>query len=208
MTSTQSTKDELLSLLTQKVRILTEGQIARELFTHCKRPVRAAKSCIRSLEKQGFVATRCAMSPPELSLASPVLQFTPGDDLPDFDRVSWQLQSRWKEPPESKRIVFATRKAKLELGGAARGRAPRAKEITHDLHVAEVFFRLRREKPEWALAWVPEDALRESGRTGDIPDAVICLSEKEVIIDFGGSYAAEKLRRMHANFCRTRYQIW
>ena len=199
---------DLLELLTKKVRLVSTRQVAREFFSHCKHPIAAANRQIERLEKIGILQTERAMCHTVMALAGPVFEFEPGGDIPDFNRVAWQLQSRWKEPLLNTSVAFATKKAMAAFGGVCGGRSPRPGEITHDIHVAEVFFRFSRERPDWADAWVSEDVLRKEGRIGEIPDSVIHLSDNDVIIDFGGSYSAAKLKRMHGAFCHTRYQIW
>ena len=108
------------------------------------------------------------------------------------------------------KVVYATAKAKQLHGGTCGGRRPRAKEITHDIHVAQVYFCLERHDPELAEYWIGEDRLRAEGRDGDIPDAVIRPpGGAQLTVDFGGSYDARKLRTVHQNFSQHgRYQIW
>ena len=107
-------------------------------------------------------------------------------------------------------MIWASAEAKRTYGGCCGGRRPRPKEITHDIHVAQVFFLYRRRYPELAEHWVCEDQLRAEGRQDDIPDAVIRLpGGEEIIVEFGGSYDARKLRVMHIEYSsHGRYQIW
>lgn len=143
------------------------------------------------------------MCHPEIELKNPVLDWKPGDEVPNFDRVAWRLKTRWKESPVRTKIVWASNKARAKLDGCVGGREPRADEILHDIHVAELCQLLGPEN------WTGEDELRGSGRSGDIPDALIALPEGDVTIDFGGSYSAPKLREMHHAYApHGSYQLW
>ena len=207
---TNTAPEMLVQLLTQRLRVISDRQAATEPFGDAARPLQVARTAISRLERAGLVETFTAMVHPELTLEAPILDWRPGDPLPNFDRIAWQLNSRWSKPPVRTKIVYATRKAKRLRGGYCGGRKPRAKEITHDIHVARVFFGLRQKQPDLANHWISEDQLRAEGREGDIPDAVIRpLEGAEIIVEFGGSYGARKLRSIHQNYAQHgRYQIW
>jgi hypothetical protein len=181
-----------------------------EVFWDAARPIRVARTAIGRLERAGIVKTFTAMAHPELPLRGPLLDWREGNSLPDFERLAWQLKSRWTEPPIRTRVVYATAKAKQGFGSLCGERKVRAKEISHDIGVAQCFFELRRTHPELTDHWVGEDQLRAEGREGDIPDAVVRIREgAEVIIEFGGAYDARKLRAIHANYAtHGRYQVW
>ena len=205
MKTTDETRQELLSTLT-RVRLATVCQIAREFYSHCKDPRRIASRRIRDLERLGLLVTSTTMMHPLLPLTGPIYEWHPGDSEPDLDRMAWKISSRWKELPLRTQIVQATSELRRTFG-APPARAPRPTELCHDVHVSEIFFHLRRNHPELAATWQHEDELRAAGRTEAIPDAAIHRNEP-ILIEFAGSYAAQKLRRIHAAYLSHRYQIW
>lgn len=201
---------QLLSLLTGPLRVVSDWQVAKELFCGAKRPMRVARTAIGRLHDQDLLNVLTTMAYPEHPLCGPVLDWLPGDMPPNFDKLAQKLQSRWRDPPIRTKVLWATAKAKRLYGGLSGGRGPRAKEVTHDIHVAQVYFFLRRHFPENAEHWTGEDELRAQGREGDIPDALVSVpGEEPILIDFGGSYDARKLRAIHHSYApQGRYQIW
>lgn len=197
-------------MLARRVRVITDRQTAAKFYPGTARPIRVARTAFDRLKRRGLVETLTAMVHPEPMLEGPVLDWRPGDPLPNFDRIAWKLQSRWTEPLVRTTVAWATTKAKQAQGALSRGRGPRAKEITHDIGVSQVYFHLCRHHPELAEHWIGEDELRAQGRTDDIPDAIIALPEgQHISIDFGGAYSARKLRTIHQNYApQGRYQIW
>jgi len=207
---TKTAPKRLVELLTKRVRILSDRQTAVEFFWDAANPIRVARTAIGRLERDGLVETHTVMTHPEVILKGPVLDWRKGDPLPNFGHVSRKLQSRWTEPPVRTKIVWATARAKRMYGALGNPRRPRAKEITHDIHVAQVFFHLLKREPELAEHWIGEDELRAQGREGDIPDAVIALPDGgQITVDFGGAYDARKVRAIHQSYAQYgRYQIW
>ena len=207
---TQTAPRRLAELLATKVRIISDRQAAFEFFWDAARPIRVARTAIGRLERQGLVETQTLMTHPEIILPGPVLDWQRGDPVPNFGHVARNLQARWDEPPVRTKIMWATKKAKRLCGVLGSPRRPRAKEITHDIHVAQVYFHLLRHDPELAEHWVGEDELRAKGRAGDIPDAVIAApGGEQIIIEFGGAYDARKVRAIHQSYAQYgRYQIW
>jgi len=207
---TKTASRRVVALLATFLRIVSERQVAVEFFWDAARPLRVARTAIGRLERNELVETQTVMTHPEVILKGPVLDWHKGDPLPSFGHVSRKLQSRWGEPPVRTKIVWATARAKRLYGALGSPRKPRAKEITHDIHVAQVFFHLLRHQPELAEHWVGEDELRAQGRQGDIPDAVIAVpGGEQIIIEFGGAYDARKVRVIHQSYAQHgRYQIW
>ena len=202
--------DLLVWLLTRKLRVMDAGQVAAELFQDASNPARAARLAIYRLRKRQLLETSTTMTHSVLRFGDALVDWSPGDGVPDFNRTAWQLQSRWNRPPVKTQLVWASSLANRMFGGVCGGRPPRAKEISHDIHVAQLFFHLQRGALELSEHWMHEDQLRREGWRSSIPDAVIRLPYgKEILIEFGGSYDARKLRIIHENYStRGRYQIW
>ena len=202
--------ERLLETLTSKVRILSVEQIAAEFFSQSDRPKENAASLVQALKRDDLVETHTSVLHPLLSLADgPVFRWAPGEAAPIFSRIAWELRSRWKTPPKAMLISRATTKARELMRGTVGGRRVRATELRHDLHVAELFFHLQRTAPHLAATWIHEDTLLARGlRHNDchpIPDAVVGDGE---VMEFGGSYKAEKLRVLHASYAHSPYTIW
>jgi hypothetical protein len=202
--------DKIVHLLTKKVRVLTDEQLARTFFASAKKPIRQARETARRLEGKGLAIVQTSMVHPELLLEQPLLDWKPGDVEPNLDRLGWQTASRWTKPPLRTFVVSATVKARQLVGGYCGGRPERAREICHDIHVTSIFLHLRRTQPDWAMAWVPEDQTAADQRwrpQSRIPDAII-QNDPQVYVDFGGSYKAEKLKLIFAAWRTVRFQIW
>jgi hypothetical protein len=99
------------------------------------------------------------------------------------------------------------------LGGRG-GRPPRPTEWTHDLHLAEVYLRLRAVSPARARTWRHEDL--ESHATADragakLPDAFVVDGQLPTAIELvGASYSTEKLLEFHY-YCAALgmgYELW
>jgi hypothetical protein len=84
--------------------------------------------------------------------------------------------------------------------------------VRHDLHVAAIYLRLLRDRPEEAANWVSESVLAPLRRGQKLPDAEIHDAHGRPIkvIEFGGSYSPERLQKVHAD-CERRqlpYELW
>jgi hypothetical protein len=102
---------EILEILTQKIRVLTCGQIARTFWPDTKSPEDGAKARLVLLAAADFVLLRRALAHPELHLVEPVASWRVGNVTPEFGPVSYKLQRRWSRPPVLTLIASATRRA-------------------------------------------------------------------------------------------------
>lgn len=202
--------ERLLETLTSKVRILSVEQVAMGFIPYADHPGEEAAKLVHALKKHDLVETHASVLHPLLPLTDgPVFRWTPGEAAPNFSRIAWQLRSRWKSLPKAMLICRATTKARELMRGTVGGRRARATELRHDLHVAEMYFHLQRTAPHLAATWIHEDTLLAQGlRHNDgrpIPDAVVGDGD---VMEFGGSYKAEKLRVLHASYAHSPYTIW
>ena len=197
---------EVLEILTQKVRVLTDNQVSRVSFQHTKQPAVVSRQWLRRQEKAGMLSLHELMTHPEIDVSKPLLDFHPGSPTPDFDALAWQAQSRWTSVPKQTLVATATKKAKQLTAGPVGGRPIRAREATHDIHCSAVYLHFRQHQPELAKRWLPEDAV--SHLDGNkVPDAII-TGDEPIIVEFAGAYAAQKMRGIHAEFCNRRYQFY
>jgi len=202
---------EILAVLTAKVRIVSDEQMGRRWWADSVKPTEAARRSLKRNIDAGLLDTGQGMAHPMLALMSPVATWSPGSVQPDPERTSYLLQSRWTEAPRNVRWYSATRRAGALAGGFG-GRGPRASELTHDLHLAELYLRLERQHPAQAASWAHEATLYTlgMGRNQRLPDAMVRDGKNWRVIEFGGAYPSEKVQAFH-EFCAERelaYEIW
>ena len=190
----------VVQLLTQHVRVLGAHQLSGL-------NLRQASRLLKRLHALRMLSVRTVIVPPELPLAGPLFSWEPGTAPPTFDRLAWQLASRWRGKPHRMLIAYATAETCYAVGSSFAGRAPRRTEVSHDLHVTAIYLKLVRENPERARLWIHEDAIRAPSEVGQlIPDAMV----GDTAIEFGGRYRAEKLRAIHRGhaIAGRSYELW
>jgi len=199
----------VLDALTHRVRVLTLEQTASLGW---EGSASRARERLRALEAAGWLRALDLLAHPLIELGNPALVWEPGDPVPDFDKLSYRLTSRWKRSPRVHRAFIATRQAAVRLAGHG-GRVPRPSEATHDIHLAEVYLALLRKDPKRARRWVSEEDLYSQGfgRDAKLPDAMLLdRGEGPTVVEFGGAYRPAKLRDFHRFFQRKalRYELW
>ncbi len=209
----------IVEVLTERVRFLTLGQIARVWWSHDPHSIPTVTRRLHRLVDLGLVRTCRVMLHPELSLRAPLATWSPGRTRPDFGAVSYAARSRWTEPLRSEPIAFATARAADAAGGHA-GRAPKPSEATHDAHLATLYLRFMTDRPAAAATWRHESDIlasrhtvrtrRRRRRFEKLPDAVINECGQCVTVEFAGAYARDRVRAFHL-YCETqgmRYELW
>jgi hypothetical protein len=138
---------------------------------------------------------------PVLDLASQgtLLDWGPGDSEPNFQRIGYEVRSRWRETPVRTLVAIPT----IEGGGT--GRLPRPSEVLHDIHVTELglLFGEAFEHEDRMVADKWKHDFKPDGLVRDDAGETICL-------DFAGRYSAEKLAAMHGNYSNAnhRYRLY
>ncbi|MEQ9094958.1 MAG: hypothetical protein RIE32_01695 [Phycisphaerales bacterium] len=158
---------------------------------------------MRALVEAGLLRAITVPSTPVLALEGPVFAWSPGDPAPNFDTVAYALQTRWGDADEQPtRAYAATFKAAASFGGRGRNRYTRLEQATHDLHVTELYIRIRQEEPEIANHWVGEDLIApELERFEKLADAEIRDGDQTLLyLEFGGRYGAREVRKKHEFF--------
>lgn len=201
---------QILDTLTQRVRVLGVSQVAQTWWVGTENAIENARRRLGVLADAGHVHLTRILAQPVIPLENPLVTWRAPEPIPDFGPVISCLRRRWNYPVQPTAAVLATKSAAASLGGHAQ--PPRLSEGTHDLHVAEVFLRLYRANPARSRKWVPEAKLADGRtRTGRVPDALLSLPGRPVVIEVGGaSYDKEKLRGFH-RFCETKgydYELW
>ena len=203
---------DLLDTLTHKLRVISEGQIARSLWTESRGGMASVRHRLKGLESRRLVICFRAEVHPEITLDTPVISSYPGCRAPDFAAASYyRLRRRWCRPSVSTRCVIATALAGRLYGGWG-GRFPRESEETHDIHLAAVYLLLKKRDPRSADYWASEEAirLRRGPKSEKLPDAIIDDPDARKIVEFGGAYSKKKLEAFHV-YCSDLdlpYEVW
>lgn len=193
---------QLLETLACCLRMLSVGQIARLWWPGQSRSIRNARDSVAGLKAVGWLETPTVLSRPVRPLESPLATWIPGDPAPDVVRLSRVLQRRASMAAHQTRVVTATRKTNECFGYGGLQRI-KLTQVTHDLHVSEIF--VRYSQLGWGgLSWVGEDRLGDVWPLRQRPDAVLTDHEQRLrlAIEFGGNYSAARLRRLHDATCR------
>lgn len=194
------------------VRLATLDQLARTWWSPSATGRKNAGNRVTSLLRSGWLSTRSVLARPLLPLIAPEQIWNPGDPAPDFGALAWRLQSRWKQPVQLVRACLASPAAARRLGGPRRGRIKNLCQVTHDLHVSEIYLKRVRHEPALAQTWVGEDVLAPQRRHQKLPDAVLQTSTGEIfrVIEFGGCYSATRVAQFHADCAARRlpYELW
>jgi len=205
----------LLHELTWKVRAVTTRQVERVLSARLGDAV-SARSLLQQLRSEGLIHTaRTAVALHEAS--HPIACRSGGEPPPDFGALAWLLEKRWRDAATRRvTICWASARAARRLGGVTKFDR-RAGQLEHDLGTASVLVRLHETRPEPAARWIGEDVLRRDFAPGcpllrKTPDAAIVAGPRIVrVIEYGGQYPADRLRRFDAHFYGRHnipYEIW
>ncbi len=200
---------EVLNTLTHDVRALTLNQIARTWWNNSFSGRAAARYRLARLVERKLVQIMTVVTHPELPISEPVCVWAPGDSEPEFGKIAYLLQRRWTKAVERLPVYVATQRAARLMGGFG-GRLKQPLQATHDLHVAAVFLLRRKQHGKGAFGWLLEDVIAHERRGEKLPDAVIRDGKSELVIEFGGAYRKERVRKVHED-CAERglpYEIW
>ncbi len=200
----------VVQALVQKVRLFSQRQIVDHWWNgeQANSRRRLKRLADRNLLQRTFVTAR-----PTPAFESPLITWRPGDAAPDFGKIAYRCQARWRSRPPRQCVVWlATKVASQAFGGTARGKLKHSMQATHDLGVAAVWLRLHQVAPQWAAAWRSEDLLANTRVGQKLPDAFIVDDSEQVIwvIEFGGGYDAARVKAFHQD-CESRnlpYQLW
>jgi hypothetical protein len=206
-----TTDDEIVSGLSRKIRVASLSQIARTWFSNPSLGYGRALSRVNYLVRVGVLISLTLRVHPEQPLEAAIWSWRPGEPQPPFGILSYRLRSRWREPLAATTVYTASEKAARVYAGHG-GRLAHPLQVTHDLHVSAIFLKLRKNSPAEAEGWVSEDQLAPLRRGQKLPDAEIHGDAGRVlkVIEFGGSYAPERVRLVHED-CERRqvpYELW
>jgi hypothetical protein len=207
MTGFDDAESGLISTLSCRVRCLTIDQAG-----HWKMSPRR----LRALESAGWIESYVAAAHPMIPLEEPLLIHSPDDNEPALAAISRHLMTRFDRPLRQTRIFIATNKGASWAGGYG-GRRSRPAELSHDIHLAQLYIQLEQSNPRAAWTWQPEaGAGQKKCRKDEMrPDALIDLVMKThgritEAWEMGGRYTVDKLKRLK-DFCEShgwRLLLW
>jgi len=202
---------DLLRVLAVRLRVMAITQLARFYWGNSSQPLRNAQSSVARLVRHDWLVEAELLARPVSELFGPVATWAPGNPVPDFSAVAAELHQRARGDAVQVCVVTASARARACFGSG--GQPPRLTltQLTHDLHVAEVFFRLRRNGLD-PRRWVGEDEGPAGWPLAERPDAVLLDEGGRWLggVEYGGDYPPERLRRLHAALesIHLAYEVW
>lgn len=202
---------DLLSTLTMRVRLLAAAQVARLWKSGGATDRTDVRRRLRALAQFGLLDVRSVLAEPLLPMRCPLVTWKPGDAAPSFQAVAWRLRRRWTQSASETTVYLATDLAADTVGGVA-ARLPTLGQETHDLHVSEVYLRLRQTDRSMADHWIGEEIVRPTRIGEKLPDAMIVdpTGTPVRVVEFGGRYDAKRVAAFHQD-CQARgipYDLW
>lgn len=204
--------DDILETLAWRVRLILAVQAAQIWWSSNAQGLKYAVRRLRQLATAGWLSEYDVLAQPLLELSAPVVRWCPGNPPPPFLAVSRRLRKRWRLPARQVQAFVANKPTRRAFGLPDRRPIRAHHQVTHDLHVTQVYAWLRRSSPELATQWVGEDALTPAGPFHVVPDAMLVNVKTRAFraIEFGGRYSADRIARFHDD-CVGRhlpYEIW
>lgn len=201
----QERDQNLVRALALDVRLATPDQVRRGWgWPPSDSGLRNCRQRLRKLVDAGLLRATMVPSTPMLDLKEPVVVWEPGDPTPDFDAASHALKSRWADLEEvPMRVYMTTPQGASAFGGKGRIGYSKLAQATHDLHVTELYIRIREESPDLAGDWVGEDIIAgELKKYEKLADAEIRDDQGTTVLylEFGGRYDAREVKKKHDYF--------
>ena len=201
------TQMRLLIVLTWELRVGSETSLAAGLGLD----VMQLRSMAQRLRKQGLLNS-WRTSSMRHDIFAPLAAFQRGDSLPDFSSLAWKLRKRWLQTPRIPTRIYWASAAATNLVGGVGGRIRQPLQVEHDLGVAEIWAKRRKEAD---LTWISEDIFRSwyvrDART-KVPDALLVDAEAKTVkrvLEYGGQYSRQRLEAFHGYWSsRAPYEIW
>ncbi|MCC6763350.1 MAG: hypothetical protein IT293_01695 [Deltaproteobacteria bacterium] len=187
------------------------GQLAEAWWGARPSAVAQAAARMAALAEAGWVRSDALLARPMVSLRRPLVCWQPDETTPQFSTIAGTLRSRWQQAAAVLTPCVTPTAPTAEQFGRGTLRLPRVVEVTHDLHLAQVYLQMRRDLPTRARSWVIEDHVDDLGGAGEKrPDAYVTDGRHRTAIELAGEYDAKKLAAFHA-FCTDEglaYELW
>ena len=202
---------EIVAAVGSSVRCMTLVQIADVWWPATLAGFKNAAKRVAQLVDADLLRSEAALAHPLLLLDQPLFAWRPTDEAPPFARLSWRLQSRRTAHPVHSRVYYCSPRDVTLLGTPSAGKLKNLCQVTHDLHVSQIYLAYRRRWPDLVVDWVGEEAYRAQLAGEKIPDALL-VSQGQTYraVEFGGRYPPTRLASLHADFARHQlpYEIW
>ena len=203
---------EILVVLANHVRMLSLPQVARTWWTENRRGLRRARESAQRLAEEGWLDSYRVFSRPVAPLSEPLVVWTVNQRPPDFPQLSAWLHRRASASAAVTTVITAARKTHTLFGRGVVPSRPKLTQITHDLHVAEIFLAYRARGFDERQRWVPEDHFPDTWPIREQPDAILLDGDGQFkrAVEYGGDYSVDRLIRLHYALARIRlpYEIW
>jgi hypothetical protein len=202
---------EILVVLANHLRVVSIAQMARIWWAGLRTGTQRARASMKSLDRNGWVKFCQVLSRPVEPLKTPIVSWGQGAKTPDFGEVSRFLRRRSHRPAYATPVVTAARKTRA-LFGKGDTRSLKLTQVTHDLHVAEIYFRYWETGYAVSRYWVSEDYLPKPWGVRERPDAILQDGEGNILraLDYGGNYTPGRLAKLHDGlaYLAIPYEIW
>ena len=201
---------EIVKVLADSVRVLSIDQVASAWWSETRWGRSRAKSALSGLVHEGWLHVQQALSRPVLQLTAPIVEWRPEQIQPDLNAAALKLHRRAMTHAIPQTVYYASSKAVCLFGS---GRAPTIKltQMTHDLHVSEVYLHYRTQERA-AEDWVSEDRLPRDWLVKVRPDAAIRDHEGSIAraVEYGGDYPVSRLIEIHEQLASVGigYELW
>lgn len=205
-----SREKEILRVLANDVRMLSADQVARTWWTDTRWGSCRCKESLWDLAVRKWISMQPVLARPIHLLVTPLLTWQAGQPLPQFELLARQLHKRAKSQPAVITVVYATSKT-VSLFGKGKKPSIKIAQMTHDLHVSEIFLHLRA-SGRYSARWLSEDQLPKAWPLDIRPDAVLLddVGKPATAIEYGGDYSVQRLKELHAGFdsIGLGYELW
>ncbi len=195
---------QILEALTLKIRLLSAEQAAAAWWPGVRRGASQVRARLDALATAGMLSRHEVFAHQLLALEQLVLAWRPGQPQPtenELGAAAYRLKTRWPDESPARTVVYtATRKLANRIGGF-NGHMPHRDQVSHDLHVTQLYLQLLRREPETARRWRGEELGKTDQGYGEkLPDAVLMdeAGRPYLAIEFGGRYSKGRVR----DFCR------
>ncbi|MEQ9616821.1 MAG: hypothetical protein RLN60_02170 [Phycisphaerales bacterium] len=199
----------LIELLSVRVRVLSLDQVAARFWPEAGQGRRLAGNRLTKLASAGLVTVQERVTRTMLNLQQPLAIWRPHRPPPDFAHLARTLATRWPDGAARTACVTVTEGGAQGVAGIRASTPPADSEVSHDLHLTEVYFRMQDELPARASTWILETHLPK-GQGVKVPDAIVRDGLDRTAIEFGGLYDRAKLEAFH-DYCRGKrmgYELW
>ncbi len=196
-------------MLSVRVRVLSVDQVAARFWPEAGQGRRLAKNRLAKLATAGLVTVQERVTRAMLDIQQPLAIWRLHRPPPDFAQLARTLATRWPDEVTRTACVTVTEDGARGVAGVKASTPPADSEVSHDLHLAEVYFRMLEELPTRASTWILETHLPK-GQGVKVPDAIVRDGLDRAAIEFGGLYDRVKLESFHA-YCRDKkmgYELW